>query len=111
MVVIGAGYIGLEMGTANVRLGTKVKWWNIAADITWNGSGSGQQVQSNNDKTRPFISYEYSCEICKGNKDRSNADLVDAKSHEETEMKCDIALVSVGVDQTLTGLVLRLALR
>ena len=44
LVVIGAGYISLEMGTVWSRLGTKVEVVEYAADTAWHGYGSSQQV-------------------------------------------------------------------
>ena len=105
MVVIGAGYIGLEMGTVWSRLGTKVEVVEYLPRIL---PGMDMEV-ANKFKammTKQGLSFHLNTAVksAKATKTEVTLVLVDAKSGEETEMKCDIALVSVGRKPNTEGL-------
>ena len=105
MVVIGAGYIGLEMGTVWSRLGTKVEVVEYLPRIL-----PGMDLEVANKfkamMTKQGLSFHMNTAVksAKATKTGVTLILADAKSHEETEMKCDIALVSVGRRPKTDGL-------
>ena len=105
MVVIGAGYIGLEMGTVWSRLGTKVEVVEYLPRIL-----PGMDLEVANKfkamMTKQGLSFHMNTAVksAKATKTGVTMILADAKSHEETEMKCDIALVSVGRRPNTDGL-------
>ena len=105
MVVIGAGYIGLEMGTVWSRLGTKVEVVEYLPRIL-----PGMDLEVANKfkamMTKQGLSFHMNTAVksAKATKTGVTLILADAKSHEETEMKCDIALVSVGRRPNTEGL-------
>lgn len=105
MVVIGAGYIGLEMGTVWSRLGTKVEVVEYLPRIL-----PGMDLEVANKfkamMTKQGLSFHMNTAVksAKATKTGVTLILADAKSHEETEMKCDIALVSVGRRPNTDGL-------
>ena len=105
MVVIGAGYIGLEMGTVWSRLGSKVKVVEYLPRIL-----PGMDLEVANKfkamMTKQGLSFHMNTAVksAKATKTGVTLILADAKSHEETEMKCDIALVSVGRRPNTDGL-------
>ncbi len=105
MVVIGAGYIGLEMGTVWSRLGTKVEVVEYLPRIL---PGMDLEV-ANKFKAmmkKQGLSFHMNTAVksAKATKTGVTLILADAKSHEETEIKCDIALVSVGRRPNTDGL-------
>ena len=105
MVVIGAGYIGLEMGTVWSRLGTKVEVVEYLPRIL-----PGMDLEVANKfkaiMTKQGLSFHMNTAVksAKATKTGVTLILADAKSHEETEIKCDIALVSVGRRPNTEGL-------
>ncbi len=105
MVVIGAGYIGLEMGTVWSRLGTKVEVVEYLPRIL---PGMDMEV-ANKFKTmmtKQGLSFHLNTAVksAKPTKTGVTLALADAKSGDETEMNCDIALVSVGRKPNTDGL-------
>ena len=105
MVVIGAGYIGLEMGTVWSRLGTKVEVVEYLPRIL---PGMDMEV-ANKFKammTKQGLSFHLNTAVKSAKATKTGVTLVlsDAKSGEETEIKCDIALVSVGRKPNTDGL-------
>ena len=108
MVVIGAGYIGLEMGTVWSRLGTRVEVVEYLPRIL---PGMDMEV-ANKFKaimTKQGLSFHLNTAVKSAKATKTGVALVlaDAKSGEETEMKCDIALVSVGRKPNTDGLGLK----
>ena len=105
MVVIGAGYIGLEMGTVWSRLGTKVEVVEYLPRIL---PGMDMEVASKFKAmmTKQGLSFHLNTAVKSAKATKTGVLLVlaDAKSGEETEMKCDIALVSVGRKPNTDGL-------
>ena len=105
MVVIGAGYIGLEMGTVWSRLGTKVEVVEYLPRIL---PGMDMEV-ANKFKaimTKQGLSFHLNTAVKSAKVTKTGVSLVlaDAKSGEKNEMKCDIALVSVGRKPNTDGL-------
>ena len=105
MVVIGAGYIGLEMGTVWSRLGTKVEVVEFLPRIL---PGMDSEV-ANKFKalmTKQGLSFHLNTAVKSAKATASGVKLVlaDAKTGNETEMSCDIALVSVGRKPNTDGL-------
>ena len=105
MIVIGAGYIGLEMGTVWSRLGAKVEVVEYLPRIL-----PGMDLELANKfkamMTKQGLSFHLNTAVksAKATKTGVTLALADAKSGEETEMKCDIALVSVGRKPNTDGL-------
>lgn len=105
MVVIGAGYIGLEMGTVWSRLGTKVDVVEYLPRIL-----PGMDLEVANKfkaiMTKQGLSFHLNTAVKSAKATKTGVTLVlaDAKSGEKTEMKCDIALVSVGRKPNTDGL-------
>ena len=105
MVVIGAGYIGLEMGTVWSRLGTKVEVVEYLPRIL-----PGMDLEVANKfkamMTKQGLSFHLNTAVksAKANNTGVTLILADAESGKETEMKCDIALVSVGRKPNTDGL-------
>ena len=105
MIVIGAGYIGLEMGTVWSRLGAKVEVVEYLPRIL-----PGMDLELANKfkaiMTKQGLSFHLNTAVKSAKATKTGVTLVlaDAKSGEETEMKCDIALVSVGRKPNTDGL-------
>ena len=97
LVVIGAGYIGLEMGTVWSRLGTEVEVVEYLPRIL---PGMDLEV-SNKFKamlTKQGLKFHLGTAVKSAKSSRSGVTLTvaDAKTGEEQDISCDIALVSVG---------------
>ena len=105
MVVIGAGYIGLEMGTVWSRLGTKVEVVEFLPRIL-PGMDSEVAKKFKAMMTKQGLSFHLNTAVKSAQSTGSGVKLVlaDAKTGEETEMSCDIALVSVGRKPNTDGL-------
>tara|TARA_Y100000589_G_scaffold203546_1_gene192025 strand:+ start:215 stop:1624 length:1410 start_codon:yes stop_codon:yes gene_type:complete len=105
MIVIGAGYIGLEMGTVWSRLGAKVEVVEYLPRIL-----PGMDLELANKfkamMTKQGLSFHLNTAVKSAKATKTGVTLVlaDAKSGQETEMKCDIALVSVGRKPNTDGL-------
>tara|TARA_B100001057_G_scaffold43006_1_gene38483 strand:+ start:118 stop:1527 length:1410 start_codon:yes stop_codon:yes gene_type:complete len=105
MIVIGAGYIGLEMGTVWSRLGAKVEVVEYLPRIL-----PGMDLEIANKfkamMTKQGLSFHLNTAVKSAKSTKTGVTLVlaDAKSGEETKMKCDIALVSVGRKPNTDGL-------
>ena len=105
MIVIGAGYIGLEMGTVWSRLGAKVEVVEYLPRIL-----PGMDLEIANKfkamMTKQGLSFHLNTAVKSAKATKTGVTLVlaDAKSGEETKMKCDIALVSVGRKPNTDGL-------
>ncbi len=97
LVVIGAGYIGLEMGTVWSRLGTEVEVVEYLPRIL---PGMDLEV-ANKFKamlTKQGLKFHLGTAVKSAEFSRSGVTLTvaDAKTGEEQDISCDIALVSVG---------------
>ena len=97
LVVIGAGYIGLEMGTVWSRLGTEVEVVEYLPRIL---PGMDLEV-ANKFKamlTKQGLKFHLGTAVKSAKFSRSGVTLTvaDAKTGEEQDISCDIALVSVG---------------
>jgi dihydrolipoamide dehydrogenase len=97
LVVIGAGYIGLEMGTVWSRLGTEVEVVEYLPRIL---PGMDLEV-ANKFKamlTKQGLKFHLGAAVKSAKSSRSGVTLTvaDAKTGEEQDISCDIALVSVG---------------
>ena len=97
LVVIGAGYIGLEMGTVWSRLGTEVEVVEYLPRIL---PGMDLEV-ANKFKamlTKQGLKFHLGTAVKSAKSSRSGVTLIvaDAKTGEEQDISCDIALVSVG---------------
>ena len=97
LVVIGAGYIGLEMGTVWSRLGTEVEVVEYLPRIL---PGMDLEV-ANKFKamlTKQGLKFYLGTAVKSAKSSRSGVTLTvaDAKTGEEQDISCDIALVSVG---------------
>jgi dihydrolipoamide dehydrogenase len=97
LVVIGAGYIGLEMGTVWSRLGTEVEVVEYLPRIL---PGMDLEV-ANKFKamlTKQGLKFHLGTAVKSAKSSRSGVTLTvaDAKTGEEQDISCDIALVSVG---------------
>jgi dihydrolipoamide dehydrogenase len=97
LVVIGAGYIGLEMGTVWSRLGTEVEVVEYLPRIL---PGMDLEV-ANKFKamlTKQGLKFHLGTAVKSAKSSRSGVTLAvaDAKTGEEQDISCDIALVSVG---------------
>ena len=97
LVVIGAGYIGLEMGTVWSRLGTEVEVVEYLPRIL---PGMDLEV-ANKFKTmltKQGLRFHLGTAVKSAKSSRSGVTLTvaDAKTGEEKDISCDIALVSVG---------------
>ena len=97
LVVIGAGYIGLEMGTVWSRLGTEVEVVEYLPRIL---PGMDLEV-ANKFKamlTKQGLKFHLGTAVKSAKSSRSGVTLTvaDVKTGEEQDISCDIALVSVG---------------
>ena len=97
LVVIGAGYIGLEMGTVWSRLGTEVEVVEYLPRIL---PGMDLEV-ANKFKamlTKQGLKFHLGTAVKSAKSSRSGVILTvaDAKTGKEQDISCDIALVSVG---------------
>ena len=97
MVVIGAGYIGLEMGTVWSRLGAEVEVVEYLPRIL---PGMDSEVASKFKSLmeKQGLSFQLSTAVKSAKKTAKGVTLTvtDADGSNEREIKCDIALVSVG---------------
>jgi dihydrolipoamide dehydrogenase len=97
MVVIGAGYIGLEMGTVWSRLGTEVEVVEFLPRIL---PGMDSEVASKFKAmlTKQGLGFHLNTAVKSAKAGRSDVTLKveDNKTGEMREISCDIALVAVG---------------
>ena len=97
MVVIGAGYIGLEMGTVWSRLGAQVEVVEYLPRIL-PGMDSEVATKFKSMMEKQGLSFQLSTAVKSAKKTAKGVTLTvtDADGANEREIKCDIALVSVG---------------
>ncbi len=108
LVVIGAGYIGLEMGTVWSRLGAEVEVVDFLPRIL---PGMDAEIAT---KFKVILEKQgIRFHLGKGVKEASKTKtsvsltLVDSKTQEETELSCNVALVAVGRKPHIDGLGLK----
>ena len=105
LVVIGAGYIGLEMGTVWSRLGSKVEVVEYLPRIL-----PGMDLDVANKfkamMTKQGLSFHLGTAVKSAKATKSGVELTiaDAKTNEEKTLKCDVALVAVGRRPNIDGL-------
>jgi len=105
LVVIGAGYIGLEMGTVWARLGSKVEVIEYLPRIL-----PGMDLEVANKfkamMTKQGLAFHLGMAVKSAKADKSGVVLtiVDAKTNEEKTLKYDAALVAVGRRPNTDGL-------
>ena len=105
LVVIGAGYIGLEMGTVWSRLGSKVEVVEYLPRIL-----PGMDLDVANKfkamMTKQGLSFHLGTAVKSAKATKSGVELTiaDAQTNEEKTLKCDVALVAVGRRPNIEGL-------
>ena len=105
LVVIGAGYIGLEMGTVWSRLGSKVEVVEYLPRIL-----PGMDLDVANKfkamMTKQGLSFHLGTAVKSAKATKSGVELTiaDAKTNEEKTLKCGVALVAVGRRPNIDGL-------
>jgi dihydrolipoamide dehydrogenase len=103
--VIGAGYIGLEMGTVWARLGAKVEVVEYLPRIL-----PGMDLDVANKfkamMTKQGLNFHLGTAVksAKAGKSGVTLTVADAKTDEEKTLNCDIALVAVGRRPNTDGL-------
>lgn len=97
MIVIGGGYIGLELGSVWRRLGANVTVVEFLDRIT---PGMDQEVSKNLQKilTKQGIKFKLGTKVKKATANKSGATITvePAKGGEEESLKADVVLVSIG---------------
>ena len=105
LVVIGAGYIGLEMGTVWARLGSKVEVIEYLPRIL-----PGMDLEVANKfkamMTKQGLAFHLGMAVKSAKADKSGVVLTiaDANTNEEKTLKCDVVLVAVGRRPNTDGL-------
>ena len=96
MIVVGGGYIGLEMGSVWSRLGSEVHFIEFLDHIT---PGMDKEVSKEFMKilTKQGISFHMQTKVesIKNNKTSAKVFLMD-KDGKKKELECDVVLISVG---------------
>ena len=96
MIVVGGGYIGLEMGSVWSRLGSEVHVIEFLDHIT---PGMDKEISKEFMKilTKQGISFHMQTKVesIKNNKTSANVFLMD-KDGKKKELECDVVLISVG---------------
>jgi len=96
MIVVGGGYIGLEMGSVWSRLGSEVHVIEFLDHIT---PGMDKEISKEFMKilTKQGISFHMQTKVesIKNNKTSANVLLMD-KDGKKKELECDVVLISVG---------------
>ena len=105
MVVIGAGYIGLEMGTVWSRLGAEVEVVEYLPRIL-PGMDSELATKFKSMMEKQGLSFQLSTAVKSAKKTSKGVSLTvtDADGSNERTIDCDIALVSVGRKPALESL-------
>ena len=103
MVVIGAGVIGLEMGSIYSRLGTEVTVIEYLDHIT---PGMDLEISKNFQKTlkKQGLKFIMGAAVQSAISTKSKATVVYKKSDVETKIEADIVLVSTGRKPFIDGL-------
>ena len=103
MVVIGAGVIGLEMGSVYSRLGTEVTIIEYLDHIT---PGMDLEISKNFQRTlkKQGLKFIMGAAVQSAKSTKSKANVVYKKSDVETKIETDIVLVSTGRKPFIDGL-------
>lgn len=103
MVVIGAGVIGLEMGSIYSRLGTEVTIIEYLDHIT---PGMDLEISKNFQRTlkKQGLKFIMGAAVQSAKSTKSKANVVYKKSDVETKIETDIVLVSTGRKPFIDGL-------
>ena len=105
LVVIGGGYIGLEMGSVWSRLGSKVTVVEFLDHIT---PGMDKEISKKFEKilTKQGIKFKLNCKVTKVNNSENeiSVEYIDNKNNKKETLECDKVLVSVGRKPYTDGL-------
>ena len=105
LVVIGGGYIGLEMGSVWSRLGSKVTVVEFLDHIT---PGMDKEISKEFEKilTKQGIKFKLNCKVTKVNNSENeiSVEYIDNKNNKKETLECDKVLVSVGRKPYTDGL-------
>lgn len=106
MIVIGAGVIGLEMGSVWSRLGAKVEVVEFLQTV--GGAGIDGEIAKSFKKTleKQGIKFRMGTKVVDAEKKDGKVTLnvEDAKSGEKTQLDADVVLVSIGRRPVTSGL-------
>ncbi len=103
MIVIGAGYIGLEMGSVWLRLGSEVHVVEYLDHIT---PGMDREISENFLKIlqKQGIKFNLSTKVVNVKTNNKGATVIIEKNGNQSEMSCDVVLMSVGRKPNTLGL-------
>jgi dihydrolipoamide dehydrogenase len=103
MIVIGAGYIGLEMGSVWLRLGSEVHVVEYLDHIT---PGMDREISENFLKIlqKQGIKFNLSTKVVNVKRNNKGATVIIEKNGNQSEMSCDVVLMSVGRKPNTLGL-------
>tara|TARA_B100001996_G_scaffold130026_1_gene98836 strand:+ start:3541 stop:4944 length:1404 start_codon:yes stop_codon:yes gene_type:complete len=105
LVIIGGGYIGLEMGSVWSRLGSKVTVVEFLDHII---PGMDREISNEFQKIlkKQGINFKLNCKVTSvsGASDKATVEFIDNKTSEKTRLDCDKVLVSVGRKPYTEGL-------
>jgi dihydrolipoamide dehydrogenase len=103
MIVIGAGYIGLEMGSVWLRLGSEVHVVEYLDHIT---PGMDREISENFLKIlqKQGIKFNLSTKVINVKTNNKGATVIIEKNGNQSEMSCDVVLMSVGRKPNTLGL-------
>ena len=105
LVVIGGGYIGLEMGSVWARLGSKVTVIEFLDHIT---PGMDREISKEFEKilTKQVIKFKLNCKVSKvkTQQDKLTVEFINNINNAEENLECDKVLVSVGRKPYTEGL-------
>ncbi|NBT38735.1 MAG: dihydrolipoyl dehydrogenase, partial [Proteobacteria bacterium] len=103
LVVIGAGYIGLEMGSVWLRLGSEVQVVEYLDHIT---PGMDREVSDAFLKIlqKQGMQFNLSTKVIGVKKNKNGATITVEKNGAKSEIDCDVVLMSVGRKPNTTGL-------
>tara|TARA_A100001011_G_scaffold362546_2_gene411575 strand:- start:2946 stop:4349 length:1404 start_codon:yes stop_codon:yes gene_type:complete len=105
LVVIGGGYIGLEMGSVWARLGSKVTVIEFLDHIT---PGMDREISKEFEKilAKQGIKFRLNCKVSKvkTQEDKLTVEFINNINNAEENLECDKVLVSVGRKPYTEGL-------
>ena len=105
LVIIGGGYIGLEMGSVWARLGSKVTVIEYLDHIT---PGMDKEISKEFEKilTKQGINFKLNCKVndVKNSNNKLIVEYTNNKTNTQENLQCDKVLVSVGRKPYTEGL-------
>ena len=105
LIVIGGGYIGLEMGSVWSRLGSKV---TVVEYLNYITPGMDREISNEFQKilTKQGINFKLNSKVISVKKmgEKVSVNFVNNESKKETSLECDKVLVSVGRKPYTEGL-------